>query len=950
MLAELALPLQLALAAGGALAAPGNAAWVDAYDVVWMTPSQDSSGSMPLGNGDIGLNLWVEPGGDLRLIISKTDAWSELGRLLKVGGLRVRLSPNPFAEGQPFRQELRLRQGDILVTAGDGGAQVTLRVWVDANQPAIRIEADGDSPFHLSAVLDVWRTESRELTGAEAFSAYGVSGGPEPVIEGPDRVRQSGYEGLVWYHWNETSRWPEAMRLQGFADRVRPEDDPLYHRIFGAVVRSAELRRVSGNEMSSSEPRRHFAVSVHPHTAQRSRPDVWLGGVESGIASIEAVGSPQARSAHEAWWEAFWQRSWIRVRSAGGGPTMSVTDIPLRIGADSDGANRFHGLIAQPVVLARALSAEEVAGLSHSDFPANDSAVVFGIGPAGRAVGGELEVVGELPAVNSPHGRALQFSGDGYCQIAGRPELALTSACTLSAWVRPEALPGGGARIIDKTLAGTAEGYMLDTFPGSSLRMITRPLTLTHPADLPPGEWTHVASTFDRGVVRLYVNGEQVAEGGQPFDESGIARGYALQRFINACAGRGAFPIKFNGSVFTVDSREPNEVYNADYRRWGGPYWYQNTRLPYWAMLMAGDTDLMQPYFRMYSSLLPLARERTRRYFSHEGAFFPETMTFFGLYANENYGWDRTGKPVDHVDNTYIRHYYQGGIELVATMLDYYALTGDRHFLEATLLPMAEAILSFYDQHYTRDASGHIRFEPAQSLETWQVATNPAPEIAGLRWVLPRLLALPEALVPAALRTQWRRLLGEVPELPRGETPEGDILLPAETFSALSNIENPELYAIFPYRHFGIGKPDLDLARRTYAARRVRGSAGWQQDPIQAALLGLTEEAAAMVSQRFANTHPGSRFPAFWGPNFDWVPDQDNGGVGMIALQRMLMQCDGDRILLFPAWPKDWDVDFRLHAPHRTTVEGTLRAGRLERLVVRPAERAGDVEVLLSDD
>ena len=60
MLAELALPLQLTLVAGGALAAaPGNAAWVDAYDVVWMTPSRDSSGSMPLGNGDIGLNLWV---------------------------------------------------------------------------------------------------------------------------------------------------------------------------------------------------------------------------------------------------------------------------------------------------------------------------------------------------------------------------------------------------------------------------------------------------------------------------------------------------------------------------------------------------------------------------------------------------------------------------------------------------------------------------------------------------------------------------------------------------------------------------------------------------------------------------------------------------------------------------------------------------------------------------
>ena len=36
------------------------------YNVVWRAPSRDSQGSMPLGNGDVGLNAWVEPDGDLR--------------------------------------------------------------------------------------------------------------------------------------------------------------------------------------------------------------------------------------------------------------------------------------------------------------------------------------------------------------------------------------------------------------------------------------------------------------------------------------------------------------------------------------------------------------------------------------------------------------------------------------------------------------------------------------------------------------------------------------------------------------------------------------------------------------------------------------------------------------------------------------------------------------------
>jgi alpha-L-fucosidase 2 len=71
-----------------------------------------------------------------------------------------------------------------------------------------------------------------------------------------------------------------------------------------------------------------------------------------------------------------------------------------------------------------------------------------------------------------------------------------------------------------------------------------------------------------------------------------VTQAYALQRFINACAGRGNLPIKFNGTLFTVD-----EVFDPDYRRWGGPYWLQNTRLPYWSMLASGDYDLMQPLF-----------------------------------------------------------------------------------------------------------------------------------------------------------------------------------------------------------------------------------------------------------------------------------------------------------------------------------------------------------------
>ena len=87
----------------------------------------------------------------------------------------------------------------------------------------------------------------------------------------------------------------------------------------------------------------------------------------------------------------------------------------------------------------------------------------------------------------------------------------------------------------------------------------------------------------------------------------------------------------------------------------------------------------------------------------------------------------------------------------------------------------------------------------------------------------------------------------------------------------------------------------------------------------------MTDEAKAAVVKNFSTAHAGSRFPAFWGPNFDWIPDQDHGSVACIALQRMVLQADDGKLHLRPAFPNDWDVEFKLHAPGKTVVEGRLR-------------------------
>ncbi|MHC4253785.1 MAG: LamG-like jellyroll fold domain-containing protein, partial [Planctomycetota bacterium] len=684
--------------------------------------------------------------------------------------------------------------------------------------------------------------------------------------------------------------------------------DPLMHRTFGGCIRGDGLASAGDRQLKSAAPAKRFVVSVHPLTAQTDTPEAWIELLGKRVASADGTDIESARAGHRRWWEAFWSRSWIFVKTrpvASSGPGASSNKLPLRIGADSEGKNRFVGRIARARVFGKALAADEIRALAASgvDAPVGKAASLVagwrfdalaggafadGTGGARRA-----RIVGEAKLVDDPRGRCVELDGRGYLEVAHDEGLDLAGGFTLEAWIAPARLPAAGSRIIDKTRAGTSNGYLLDTHPGNSLRSIVRAGTLGHAAKLVPGTWVHVASAFDPGSGRhqVFVDGRPVAsaggagEGARAADASPVmspvSRGYTLQRWINACGGRGRYPIKFNGTIFTVDARESRERYDADYRRWGGNFWFQNTRLPYWTMLASGDFDLMDPLWKMYLDALPMARERTRLYYGHDGAFFPETMYFWGTYGNVDFGWGHKGPDSR---NDYIRYYWSSGIELVTMMLDRYAFTQDRDFARATLVPFATEIVTFYDRHWKRGADGKIRFEPSHSLETWWVCVNSAPEVGGLKYVIGRLLELPDGLASEEQRAAWRKTLADLPPVPTREERGKRFVLAGESFSSRHNSENPELYVVFPYRLFGVGKPDLETGLETWRRRRVKGTGGWRQDSIQAAYLGLTREAAGYVAKSFSTKHGGSRFPAFWGPNFDWIPDQDHGGVAMTAL------------------------------------------------------------------
>ena len=142
---------------------------LDALDVTWASPSADSWGSMPVGNGSIGLNVWVENSGsrDLVFYIGTGDAYDRNGELLKLGRVRVSLDPNPFASGATFTQRLRLRKGQIEIISETSSVRIDLIIWVDANNEVIHVKGTTNADVDIEVELETWRNSERNLTGDE---------------------------------------------------------------------------------------------------------------------------------------------------------------------------------------------------------------------------------------------------------------------------------------------------------------------------------------------------------------------------------------------------------------------------------------------------------------------------------------------------------------------------------------------------------------------------------------------------------------------------------------------------------------------------------------------------------------------------------------------------------------------------------------------------------------
>nr|WP_129732644.1 DUF5703 domain-containing protein [Parabacteroides goldsteinii] len=485
--------------------------------------------------------------------------------------------------------------------------------------------------------------------------------------------------------------------------------------------------------------------------------------------------------------------------------------------------------------------------------------------------------------------------------------------------------------------------------------------------------YIHINPSMDASVAGTAdIHSDSVAAAWQ------VGRNYQLFRYMLGCSRGARHPVLFNGGIFNFDN-ENGKL--PEYRNWQEcEFMAQNQRLVYWPLLKTGDNDIMQPVMNMYRNLVDLQKARAQYYWGLEGVAYPEGLNIYGLHSVYqdpeimvdcfNRCPSRKRTEYGHSGYIHLEHHY-------TSMLDFaYMLLEAARFGKESLqnqLPMIENAVKYYDNYYRRsrlqrkgaelDEKGKLELYPSSALELYAGAKNPTDVVSGLQALVKGVLSFPRNELTDEQYNYFREVSACLPDFPTAGKDGYTVYPPAESWELEGdqhNMEFPQLYVLFPFESVSFeDTKGLKIAENTWLhnskASAQKNYICWFQGGIYTAHLGLTQEAKNYAMNKFLHPDgPGGdpqvkkmRFPVFWAnPGFCHCPDMDHGGSAMVGLQDMLMQTPEDKIYLCPAWPADWECDFKLHAPYNTIVQGKIAGGKLSELEVIPASRKKDVIVM----
>ncbi|MBN1361811.1 MAG: hypothetical protein JW993_14540 [Sedimentisphaerales bacterium] len=479
---------------------------------------------------------------------------------------------------------------------------------------------------------------------------------------------------------------------------------------------------------------------------------------------------------------------------------------------------------------------------------------------------------------------------------------------------------------------------------------------------------------WSKGYIRLH-SADGVADS--------IEQNYTYYLYVMASSSRGKFPTKFNGMIW---------ITGGDRRSWGGQYWGANQECLYNALLPTNRMELLDPMFDMYSGMFDACATAARQQWGSQGMFIPETVAFDGLARlpddiatemRELYllqrPWDQrserflavahTGQPHSsrwnwigggsYVDGVWqptergggpygpVTHIFSRGAKIAYTYWQRYEYTLDETWLRQRAYPMLKAVAEFYRNYpnVKKGADGKYHIHHVNSNESVQGGQDPDEEIASMMGILPAAIKASEILdVDADMRPVWREFLDNLAPLPTGGDALGWIrALPPIFRGRGTGRPDGNTMPIWSFDLCTLENDDPETMRIAHATMD-----GYLRSPnTRPGVLSKVAVTAAMMGRADAVRYllPNQLSFPDRAPVLANRLDQREGTqttnaqrLGRVAdtLHNALVQSVGAGparepvIRVFPAWPKEWNAEFRLAARGAFMVRSSMKAGQIE--------------------
>ena len=451
-----------------------------------------------------------------------------------------------------------------------------------------------------------------------------------------------------------------------------------------------------------------------------------------------------------------------------------------------------------------------------------------------------------------------------------------------------------------------------------------------------------------------------------------VGSNYIYFLYLMNASSRGAYPPRFGGMLWYT---------TGDYRRWGSQYWHANTDAYYRDLMSSGHLELSDPFFSLYFNMYDACALAARQQWGSQGIWIPEITFFNGperipdhlvqefqdLFLVRKPYEQRSPEFQAYVetksrhnsrynflnDGTYVHgrlivptkgqgifghctHFLSGAVGVASQFWQRYEFTGDREWLSDKAYPMIKGVAEFYRNfpNVQKGEDGKYHIHHVNRIESdWDSSDTPS-ELGAMRTIFPMAIRASEILgVDAELRPQWKDIADNLASPAPGSGRRGNFdatnperaaqaqkakaaRRPANANANANRPQGPRPFGSFVYGGEGAIEPlgsETELKSRFLGFNRLgswidaEGTGGAQ---IFRNRLRLREGPGAIDAEHIGGLS--------FGIHQSLLASTTSGNLEKVELR------------VFPAWPKDWDVHFRLLARGAFGVTAAQKGGQIQ--------------------